>query len=149
MGHPTCAKCQLVTLGASKNVKFRLSWNSMKFDGVTRFRETIPTVKSVSSSEIYENSGFSTEITVLPFSTEKWKFLGFYKKSLKNSRRRKNRNKWHFSEPKWRGKVTGREIGGRRSCWWSAVVGSGPTRPHALVRGRSRQREMTCVAARR
>ena len=41
-----------VTLGASKNVKFRLSRNSTKFDVVTRFRETILTVKPVSSSEI-------------------------------------------------------------------------------------------------
>ena len=39
----------------------------MKFDWVTRFRETIPTVKSVSSSEIWKNLRFSTEITVLPF----------------------------------------------------------------------------------
>ena len=39
----------------------------MKFNVVARFRETIPTVKSVSSSEIYKNSGFSTEITVLSF----------------------------------------------------------------------------------
>ena len=37
---------------ASKNVKFRLSQNSTKFDVVARFRETIPTMKSVSSSEI-------------------------------------------------------------------------------------------------
>ena len=47
-------KCQvsLVTLDASKNMKFRLSRNSTKFDMVARFRETIPTVESVSSSEI-------------------------------------------------------------------------------------------------
>ena len=46
-------KCQVsrTPLCASKNVKFRLSRNLMKFDMVTRFRETIPTVKSVSSSE--------------------------------------------------------------------------------------------------
>ena len=46
--------CQvpLVTLGVSKNMKFRLFRNSMKFDGVTRFLKTIPTVKSVSLSEI-------------------------------------------------------------------------------------------------
>ena len=56
-----------VTLVASKNVKFRLSRNSTKFDAVTRFRETIPTVKSISSSEIYKNSGFLAEITILPF----------------------------------------------------------------------------------
>ena len=40
------------TLGASKNVKFLLSHNSTKFDVVDRFHETIPTVKSVSLSEI-------------------------------------------------------------------------------------------------
>ena len=44
-------KVSVVTLGASKNMKFRLSRNLTKFDGVTRFRKTIPTVKSVSSSE--------------------------------------------------------------------------------------------------
>ena len=46
--------CQVsrTTLGASKNVKFPLSRNLMKFDVVARFREMIPTVKSVSSSEI-------------------------------------------------------------------------------------------------
>ena len=42
-----------ITLGASQNVKFRLSRNSTKLDVVARFRETIPTVKSVSSSEIF------------------------------------------------------------------------------------------------
>ena len=40
------------TPSALKNVKFRLSQNIMKFDWVTRFRETIPTVKSVLSSKI-------------------------------------------------------------------------------------------------
>ena len=47
-------KCQVsrTPLRASKNVKFRLSRNSTTFDVVARFRETIPTVKSVSSSEI-------------------------------------------------------------------------------------------------
>ena len=39
-------------LRVSKNMKFRLSRNSTKFDMVARFRETIPTAKSVSSSEI-------------------------------------------------------------------------------------------------
>ena len=43
---------QYPTLGASKNMKFRLSRNSTKFDVIARFRETIPTVKSVSSFEI-------------------------------------------------------------------------------------------------
>ena len=37
---------------SSKYVKFRLSHNSMKFDWVARFHETIPTVQSVLSSEI-------------------------------------------------------------------------------------------------
>ena len=61
--------CQVsrTTPGASKNVKFRLSRNSTKFDVVGRFRETIPTVNSILSSEIYKNSGFLTEITILPF----------------------------------------------------------------------------------
>ena len=39
-------------LCALKNVKFRLSRNSTKFEDVARFCETIPTVKSVSSSEV-------------------------------------------------------------------------------------------------
>ena len=37
---------------ASNFVKIRLSLNSMKFDWITRFRETNSTVKSVSLSEI-------------------------------------------------------------------------------------------------
>ena len=47
-------KCQVscTLLRASKNVKFQLSQNSTKLDMVARFRETIPTVKFVSSSEI-------------------------------------------------------------------------------------------------
>ena len=40
------------TPDASKYVKFGLSRNSTKFDVVARFRERIPTVKSVSSYEI-------------------------------------------------------------------------------------------------
>ena len=67
MSYPTCAKRQLVTLGTSKNVKFRLSWNLINFDRVTRFCEMIPMMKSVSSSKIHKNSGFSNEITILPF----------------------------------------------------------------------------------
>ena len=53
--------CQVsrTPLGASKNVKFLLSRNSTKFNVVARFRETIPIVKSVSSSELY--------FTILPF----------------------------------------------------------------------------------
>ena len=57
----------LVTLGASKKMKFRLSQNSIKFNGAARFQETIPIVKSVSSSKIKKNSGFSIKIIILPF----------------------------------------------------------------------------------
>ena len=39
------------TAVTTKNVKIRLSWNSMKLIWVTRFCETNPTVSSVSSSE--------------------------------------------------------------------------------------------------
>ena len=46
------AVIQHLTPGVSKDVKFRLSRNSTKFDVVARFHETIPMVKSVSSSEI-------------------------------------------------------------------------------------------------
>ena len=42
----------------SKSVKFQLSWNPTKFDRVARFRKTIPTVESVSSSDIYKISRF-------------------------------------------------------------------------------------------
>ena len=56
-----------ITLVASKNVKFRLSQNLTKFDAVTRLHENIPTVKSVSSSEIYKNFRFLAEITILPY----------------------------------------------------------------------------------
>ena len=55
------------TPGASKNLKFGLSWNSMKFDWVTRFGKKNSTMKSVSSSEIKRNSMFLNEITDLPF----------------------------------------------------------------------------------
>ena len=52
--HVPCVTClgRHPTPVASKNVKFRPSRNSTKFDWVIRFRETISTVKSVSSSEI-------------------------------------------------------------------------------------------------
>ena len=40
------------TPDALKKVKFQLSRNLTKFDGVTRFREMNSTVKSVSLSEI-------------------------------------------------------------------------------------------------
>ena len=46
--------------------KFRLSRNSMKFYVLARFREKIPTVQSISSSEIYRiNFVFLTEIKIL------------------------------------------------------------------------------------
>ena len=61
-----------------KTCKFRLSRNSTKFDAVAIFCETIPTVKSVSSSEIQRiNSDFFTEIMILPF-LRKLDFLGSY-----------------------------------------------------------------------
>ena len=48
---------------ASKNVSTPIV---SEFDVLPRFRETIPTVKSVSSSEIQRiNFGFLTEITIL------------------------------------------------------------------------------------
>ena len=43
-----------------KNVKTRLSRNSIKFVWVTRFRETNPMVGSISSSEIWKISRIST-----------------------------------------------------------------------------------------
>ena len=43
-----------VVLVASKNMKFRLFQTLTKFDAVTRLHENIPTVKSVSSFEIYK-----------------------------------------------------------------------------------------------
>ena len=52
VSHPNKCQVSLATFGASKNMKFRLSRNSTKFYGITRFCETIPTVKSVSSYEI-------------------------------------------------------------------------------------------------
>ena len=45
------AMCHSTTY-TSNNVKFRLSQSSTKFNVVTRFRKTIPTVKFVSSSKI-------------------------------------------------------------------------------------------------
>ena len=68
-----------------KTCKFRLSRNSTKFYVLARFRERIPTVQSVSSSEIHRiNYGFLTEIiifvteiTILSFF-HKLEFLGSY-----------------------------------------------------------------------
>ena len=54
---PNYIMCYL-TPHALKNMKSRLPRNSMKFDVVARFREMIPTMKSISSSEIYKISKF-------------------------------------------------------------------------------------------
>ena len=73
------AKCH-TTPHTSKNVKFRLSRNPTKFDIVVKFRETIPTVTSVSSSEIYQFSRFSqsSKITILPFFEKNCIYLFIY-----------------------------------------------------------------------
>ena len=42
----------------SKNMKFRQSRNSTKFDWSVRFCQMIPTVRSLSSFEIYKNPTF-------------------------------------------------------------------------------------------
>ena len=50
-----CTTCHTMchpTIDASKNVKFQLSHNPTKFNGLTIFHEKNSTVKSVSSSEI-------------------------------------------------------------------------------------------------
>ena len=52
VSHSKCAKCPVLRSLPRKMCKFLLSRNSTKFDVVARFRETIPTVKFVSSSEI-------------------------------------------------------------------------------------------------
>ena len=55
------------TLGALKNVNFLLSRNSTKFDMLTRFHETILTVKSSFCIRDLEKFRISTKITILPF----------------------------------------------------------------------------------
>ena len=52
VSHSKCVKCPALRSLPRKTYKFLLSRNLMKFDVVARFRETIPTVKSVLSSEI-------------------------------------------------------------------------------------------------
>ena len=52
VSHSKCVKCLALCSLPRKMCKFSLSQNSMKFDVVARFRETIPKVKSVSPSEI-------------------------------------------------------------------------------------------------
>ena len=58
LNHLKYVKCSILSSLSRKACKFRLSRNSMKFDVIARFRETIPTMKSVSSSEIQKNFGF-------------------------------------------------------------------------------------------
>ena len=70
------AMCHL-TPGTSKNVKFRLSRNPMKFNGVTRFRETNSTVKSVLSPEIYKIFGFQPKLPFYIFFKKIEFFPGF------------------------------------------------------------------------
>ena len=71
-----------------KTCQLRLSRNSTKFDVLAIFCETIPTVKSVSSFEIQRiNSGFLTEITILPFF-QKLEFLRSYRTALTIERER-------------------------------------------------------------
>ena len=61
-----------------KTCKFRLSRNSMKFDVLAIFCETIPTMKSISSSKIQRiNFRFLIEIAILPF-LRKLDFPGSY-----------------------------------------------------------------------
>ena len=74
------AMCRL-TLVTSKYVKFRLSWNPTKFDWVAIFRETIPTVQSVSSSEVLKNPNFSPDYSV-KLSFCPLSFFFFLKKKL-------------------------------------------------------------------
>ena len=50
--HSKCTKCPPLRSLPRKTCKFQSSWNSTKFDAVARFRETIPTVKSVLSFKI-------------------------------------------------------------------------------------------------
>ena len=52
VSHSKCVKCPALRPLFQKTCKFRLSQNSTKLDMVARFRETISTVKSVSSFKI-------------------------------------------------------------------------------------------------
>ena len=52
------------TPNAQKIMKIQLSWNSMKFVWVSRFRERNPTVRSILSFEIQKNSSFATCIVI-------------------------------------------------------------------------------------
>ena len=65
------------TLAIPKDLKFRLSRNSKKFVWVTRFCGTNPTVRLVSSSEIFKIFKFSTCIIVVNY-----RFTIFQKNSI-------------------------------------------------------------------
>ena len=72
-----------------KTCRLRLSQKITKFYVLTRFREMIPTVKFVLSSEIYRinygffygNYNFIIKITFLPLF-QKFEFLGSYRATL-------------------------------------------------------------------
>ena len=76
-----------------KICKFQLSRKSTKFDVLARFHETIQTVKSVSSSEIYKNFGFLPKLQFCPF-LENWNFFGSY--ILPSLKRISSRNSTHI-----------------------------------------------------
>ena len=67
----------LVTLGVLKNVKFRLSQSSTKFDAVARIHETIPMVKMFHHPRSRKILDFPLKLHFYHFS-EKLNFLGFY-----------------------------------------------------------------------
>ena len=99
------------------------------------------------SFSLNTNNSQGLECVVEGWKTQKGEDLGD-RKALKPVAGENTGKKWHFLAPRWRSKVTKREIGGRRSCRWCVVVGIGSTHPHALLRGRCCRREMTCVAVR-
>ena len=68
---------QYPTPSASKNVNFRLFPNLTKFDMVARFRETIPTVKSVFHPRSRKILDFDRNDHFAIFS-ENCNFLGSY-----------------------------------------------------------------------
>ena len=65
----------------SKYVKFRLSWNSTKFDWVARFRETIPTMQPFRHPRSRKILTFLWTIPInysfAPFLSKKFKFKIF------------------------------------------------------------------------
>ena len=111
------AKCSTRCSFPRKTCKFRLSRNSTKIDVVARFRETIPTVKSIFSSEIEKNSGFLPKLRFCHFS-ENWNFLGSHS----------------------RGPPTTYHIGGTRSVLsWETIVHY----PRYKLRGQIRLKDTT------